>query len=66
MVHLFRLQVLQFKLDSSGGQVTDVIEAYLNTGTEMSSAAVAAVYKGKLLIGSLASELIICDLNCNY
>ena len=46
------------------GLVNDTIEVYLNDGSELSASTVADVYNGKMLIGSVASQLLLCDIRC--
>ncbi|KAL3881427.1 hypothetical protein ACJMK2_027870 [Sinanodonta woodiana] len=52
-------QVLRMK--TSKGLITDVIEVYRNNGTEISASTVATHFKGRILIGSVGSQLLLCD-----
>ena len=42
--------------------ITDVIEVYLNNGTELTGSSIAAIYGSKMIVGSIASQTIVCEL----
>ena len=51
-----------FKLKTENGLITDTIEVYLNNGTEITGSSIAAVFGNKMIIGSIASQTLVCDL----
>ena len=51
-----------FKLRTENGLITDAVEVYLNNGTEITGSSVAGVYGNKMIIGSIASQALVCDL----
>ncbi|XP_061197023.1 serum paraoxonase/arylesterase 1-like [Saccostrea echinata] len=53
-------QVLKIKAEN--GILEDVIEVYLDDGGELTASSVAAFFKNRLIIGSLASNLLLCDV----
>ncbi|XP_033741934.1 serum paraoxonase/arylesterase 1-like [Pecten maximus] len=50
------------KLATSGGRFTDVVEVYLDPGTKMTGSTAASIYKGRMLGGTLATQLMLCDV----
>jgi hypothetical protein len=50
------------KMSMHEGRVMDVVEVYRNNGTELSASTVAFPYRDKLIIGSVASQLLMCDI----
>ena len=54
-------QVLRIKLDAHS-QPIKIEEIYSNDGTELSGSTVAVKHKGGLLIGSLATKLLYCEM----
>ncbi|OWF43068.1 serum paraoxonase/arylesterase 1-like [Mizuhopecten yessoensis] len=50
------------KLATSGGHFTDVVEVYLDPGTKMAGSTVASIYNERMLVGTLASQLTLCDV----
>ncbi|KAK3595227.1 hypothetical protein CHS0354_021542 [Potamilus streckersoni] len=50
-----------FRMKTSKGLITDVIEIYRNNGTEISASTVATYFKRRILIGSIGSKLLLCD-----
>lgn len=51
-----------FKLKTENGLITDAVEVYLNNGTEITGSSVAAVYGNRIIIGSIASQALVCEL----
>lgn len=51
-----------FKLKTERGLIVDATEVYLNNGTEITGSSVAAVYGNRMIIGSIASETVVCEL----
>ncbi|XP_033741944.1 uncharacterized protein LOC117328516 [Pecten maximus] len=53
-------QVLKVK--TSEGKFTEAVEVYFDSGSELAASTVASVYRGKMIAGTLISQLIVCDL----
>jgi len=56
-----RMQVLHVKM-SADGQAEKIDEVYSNDGSEISASSVAVVYGKAMLVGSVASHAIYCEL----
>ncbi|KAL5010384.1 hypothetical protein ScPMuIL_012689 [Solemya velum] len=53
-------QVIRVKVKD--GKIQDMIETYVNDGTEIPGSTSASFYNGKMVIGALAAEhIIVCD-----
>ncbi|XP_021353161.1 serum paraoxonase/arylesterase 1-like [Mizuhopecten yessoensis] len=50
------------KVKTSGGKFTEAVEVYTDSGSELSASSVASIYKGKMIAGTIASQLIVCDV----
>ncbi|XP_069128980.1 serum paraoxonase/arylesterase 1-like [Argopecten irradians] len=50
------------KVANSGGRFTDVVEVYMDPGTRMTGSSVASIYNGRMLAGTVARQLILCDV----
>jgi len=55
------MQVLHVKM-SADGQAEKIDEVYSNDGSEISASSVAVVYGKAMLVGSVASHAIYCEL----
>ncbi|XP_033741687.1 serum paraoxonase/arylesterase 1-like [Pecten maximus] len=53
-------QILRVK--TSDGKFTEAVEVYYDSGYELEASTVASVYKGKMIAGTVVSQLIVCDL----
>ena len=58
MIHVF--QALRIKIQN--GQTIEVTEVYSNDGSELSGSSVAVVHKNSLLLGSVVSHCLYCQL----
>jgi len=47
---------------SSGGKAEKIEEIYSNDGSEISGSSVAVVYGKAMLVGSVASHALFCEL----
>ncbi|XP_033739204.1 serum paraoxonase/arylesterase 1-like [Pecten maximus] len=47
------------------GKFKETVEVYSDSGYELKASTVASVYKGKMIAGTLGSQLIVCDLQSN-
>lgn len=56
-------QVLKFRVKD--GKFTDVVEVLLNEGKTITGSTVAYVYKGRLIVGTLGQQLVLCDMKYN-
>ncbi|XP_069128988.1 serum paraoxonase/arylesterase 1-like isoform X1 [Argopecten irradians] len=50
------------KVATSGGRFTDVVEVYMDPGTRMTGSTVASIYNGRMLAGTLATQLVLCNV----
>ncbi|VDI14985.1 arylesterase / paraoxonase [Mytilus galloprovincialis] len=57
-------QVLKIKT-KNGNLTSDIKEVFLDNGNFCSGSATASYYKGRLLIGTVGTELILCDVLYN-
>ncbi|XP_071133500.1 serum paraoxonase/arylesterase 1-like isoform X1 [Mytilus edulis] len=57
-------QVLKIKT-KNGNLTSDIKEVFLDNGEFCSGSATASYYKGRLLIGTVGTELILCDVLYN-
>ncbi|KAI0238979.1 hypothetical protein LSAT2_010268 [Lamellibrachia satsuma] len=55
-------KVLRLTL-SENSKVTDITEVYCNDGRQISLASVAVRYRRYMLIGSVFTKLVLCDLH---
>ncbi|KAI0233310.1 Serum paraoxonase/arylesterase 1 [Lamellibrachia satsuma] len=55
-------QVLRLTL-SEDSKVTDITEVYCNDGRQISAATVAVQYRRYMLVGSLFTKLLLCEVN---
>lgn len=56
-------QVLKFQVKD--GKFTDVIEVLMNEGKTITGSTIASMYKGRLIIGTLGQQLVLCDVKYN-
>ncbi|XP_033738638.1 serum paraoxonase/arylesterase 1-like [Pecten maximus] len=47
---------------TTDGKFKETVDVYSNSGSELKASTVASVYKGKMIAGTLGSQLIVCDL----
>ena len=50
---------------STDGQAEKIEEVYSNDGSEIAGSSVAVVYGKAMLVGSVASHAIYCELRCH-
>lgn len=53
-------QVLKIKADN--GMLKDVVEVFLDDGREILASSVATVFKNRMVIGSITSNPLLCDI----
>ncbi|XP_060077933.1 serum paraoxonase/arylesterase 1-like [Ylistrum balloti] len=50
------------KVKTSEGKFTEAVEVFRDSGSELTGSTVASVYQGKMIVGTLAYQLMVCDL----
>jgi arylesterase / paraoxonase len=55
------VQVLRIKVDANSRPI-EIEEIYANDGTELSGSTVAVVHGNKLLIGSVLTHAVLCEI----
>ena len=46
-----------------GATMTQVTEVYSNDGSQLSGSTIAVEFKGRMLVGTVHTELLLCDVH---
>ena len=55
------VQVLRLTVSDGGSKVTNVTEVYSDDGLTFSGSSVAVHYNGQMLVGSVYTDLLLCQ-----
>ena len=55
------VQVLRLTVSDGGSTVSNVSEVYSDDGLTFSGSSVAVHYKGQMLVGSVYTDMLLCE-----